>query len=402
MVRQRPWFSNTSYIVQMRKKQITLYLFTTTQQNTMKSFTLFIALCVAFTAHAQTQKGNSFVSGGVAFNHRVLTFKDPQFRTFAPQFNLEYGHFVRDNVALKVQTGASWEIIRSSQNEYKENRVFWNARVLGSYYFGSNQWRGFVGGGLGTSLQNTRGNSSTVFASRSARNNFYPVFEVGGIYFVNRHLALQVSTQSIAMPFELGSFSAGLVYWLKPQKFVIDNTNVPNTLAKGNWVIGGSFGGENNSNDATNRGVKIIDQKNSTFQVRASIGKFVRDRTVVGLELNYLSSKTKLTLSDSKNVNYGVGVFLKRYWSPNHLTPFSSYELKFQRNTNGETAFSNQYEANVNLGLAYLISPRFILEANLFRLNQTYLVAVNNDFTEYGANIRGALTSGFTLQYVLK
>jgi len=252
-----------------------------------------------------------------------------------------------------------------------------------------------VGGGLGTSFLDSkiRTPNNTNWQS-SSQNSFYPVFEVGGIYFVNRHLALQARAQSRAMPLELGNFSVGLVYWLKPQNFAVDNTNTPSTLAKGNWLIGGSLGGESNSDNS--------DQNENKFQISARFGKFVRDRTIVGLELSYESRSGRFRFSDNRSRNYALGVFLKRYWLPNRLTPFSSYGLEFQRNTNGETAFVNQYEANVNLGLAYLISPRFILEANLLRFNQRYTTYPNSDYAQYDGSIRGSLSNGFTLQYVFK
>ena len=370
----------------------------------MKRFTFLVALCAAFTAHAQTQKGNSFVSGSASFSHEVSGPKSAQRRTFLPQLDLNYGYFVRDNVALKVETGVLWQTYRSNMNGYRQNTLSGNVSVLGSYYFGNSQLRGFVGGGLGTSFRaaNTN-NSNNLITSESSQNSFYPIFEAGGIYFVNRHFALQARAQSRAMPFASASFSAGLVYWIKPQNFAVSNTNTPPTLAKGNWVVGGSFGSESNLENATNGTVKTRDQKNTTSQVRASLGKFVRDRTIVGLELGYESGSTRFTDRDFKNKNYALGVFLKQYWSPNRLTPFSSYGIKFQRNTSGGAASSNQYEANVNLGLAYLISPRFILEANLLRFNQTYTSAIGGGgYTAYSGNIRGSLSNGFTLQYVFK
>lgn len=368
----------------------------------MKQFTLLVAFCATLATHAQTQKGNSFVSGGVGFNYQIFGLKDPQIRSFAPQFNLQYGHFVRDNVALKIQTGIFWQAFRSKINEYRINQVSGNVSVLGSYYFGSNQWRAFVGGGLGTSFQNSNdNNSNNPNNSQSARNSFFPVFEVGGIYFVNQHLALQARTQSNVVPFELGGLSVGLVYWLKPQKFEVDNTDKLSTLAKGNWVVGGSFGGDNTRSESFNNGRRII-QTESEFQMSVSFGKFVRNRTIVGLELGYTSSKSGIPNTESKSANYALGVFLKNYWSPSRLTPFTSYGLQFQRNTFNGIAGSNQYEVKVNLGLAYLISPRFILEANLLRFNQTYLASINSDYTQYGGNIRGALSNGLTLQYVFK
>lgn len=368
----------------------------------MKRFTLLVALCAAFTAHAQTQKGNSFVSGSASFSHQVFGPKSAQRRTFAPQLDLNYGYFVRDNLALKVETGVLWQTYRSNMNEYRQNMLSGNVSVLGSYYFGNSKLRGFVGGGLGTSFRAMNSNSpNDMFTSESSQNSFYPILEAGGIYFVNRHLALQARAQSRALPFESASFSAGLVYWIKPQNFAVSNTNTPPTLAKGNWVAGGSFGNESNLENATNRTGKIRDQKNNTFQVRASLGKFVRDRTIVGLELGYGSSSTRFTDRDFKNKNYALGVFLKQYWSPNRLTPFSSYGLKFQRNTFEGTLLYNQYEANVNLGLAYLISPRFIVEANLLRFNQTYM-AYTSSSNAYSGNISGSLSNGFTLQYVFK
>ncbi|TAF94048.1 MAG: hypothetical protein EAZ32_17730 [Cytophagia bacterium] len=382
---------------------ITLFLFTTFQQNTMKQFTLLVAFCATLATHAQTQKGNSFVSGGVGFNYQIFGLKDPIARSFAPRLDFQYGHFVRDNVALKIQTGISWQAYRGKINEYRQNQVFGNVSVLGSYYFGSNQWRAFVGGGLGTFFQNSNdNNSNNPNNSQPARNSFFPVFEVGGIYFVNQHLALQAKTQSNVMPFELGGLSVGLVYWLKPQNFSVDNTNTPSTLAKGNWVIGGSFGSENVRTGSFNNGGQTVTRKDREFKMSASLGKFVRNRTIVGLELGYTSNKTRFPDRDSKSVNYALGVFLKNYWSPSRLTPFASYGLQFQRNTNDGIALGNQYEANVNIGLAYLISPRFILEANLLRFNQTYLVSINGDYAQYSGDMRGALSNGFTLQYVFK
>jgi|GEM_PF-7009989 len=55
----------------------------------MKQFTLLVALFAAFAAHAQTQKGNSFVSGSASFSHQVSGFlKEQKTRIFVPEFAL--------------------------------------------------------------------------------------------------------------------------------------------------------------------------------------------------------------------------------------------------------------------------------------------------------------------------
>ncbi len=155
---------------------------------------------------------------------------------------------------------------------------------------------------------------------------------------------------------------------------------------EGTIVTGGSIGFNSSTSKTTTGGTAVKDYKNSSFNILASGGYFIADKTAVGLNIGF---------STSKKINYGinnskstttyspitVGLFAQRYFmfqpqfgltgSFNALMDFGT--SKTENLTNNITTITKSSDSNLNFGFnggaVWFPTPHIGISANVGILN---------------------------------
>ncbi|WP_428653532.1 hypothetical protein [Runella sp.] len=390
----------------------------------MKQLFTFVSLLFSLHVFSQTEKGNSFISGNISTRYSVYTPPNgstAKSNTFSISTGISYGKFVRDNIVWRTDISESFDRIYGKNGSGSNQTITTsipNTNIslssVGLYYFGKERWRGFVGGGVSAHgyFSNIETTTNGV-NSRQKRSEFSvtPVFEAGAVYFLNKHLALQLAAATNYFPINISGFSSGLLYWIKPTTFEID-PNEFTTLQKGRWMLGAGFGINTerykNNNPYYSSTNEERTQRNS---IGIEIGKFIKDRTLVGLQLGYSTSKNVYVYNNNlipnqegKGMTFSGGIFLKKYLIPARFTPYFGIGVNYMRtkstyssgNSIDGSSYANIYELNPNIGLAYVISNHFLVEAQLASLYLNYTPEART----VSVNISGGLRPGFTLSYV--
>ncbi|WP_298349802.1 hypothetical protein [Runella sp.] len=390
----------------------------------MKHTFTFVFFVFAISSFSQTEKGNSFISGNISTGYSVNAYPKAALTKsnyFSFSTGVSYGKFVKDNIVWRNSLYGGFDRIFNQTNDGSQVTATIlpttvSLSSVGLYYFGKDRWRGFVGGGINfngnfNKTKNTRTESSFPYDYTQKRSNFTikPLFEVGALYFFNKHLALEVSTITNSFPINTASFYAGLIYWIKPTSFEIEPKELT-ALKKGGWVLGGGFdiNGSLFKNTNPNYSNTAQDTENEG-SVNVQIGKFVKDRTRVGVYLGYSTRKGINTYNNGQKnenyfTNYTIGLYSRKYLVPARFTPYIGFQLNYGRaeskqivnNSNTGFSQSNNYSLGPSLGLAYIISNHFLVEAQLAELNLTHTA----ESKTWGANLNGALRSNFSLLYV--
>lgn len=391
----------------------------------MKNAYVFLLIFAALQVCGQTEKGNSLLSGSFSTRYETMfreTSYDSKVSNTSIGLGLSYGKFVEDNMLWEgslyqtnLFTGAKSG--RNSSDRYQLANITFGIGTGGTYFFGKNQWRGFVGAGVNvsTSFYNSETKSSTNASSNSKRTSVSvsPIFKAGAIYFIDKHWALQLATSSNSFPISFSGASLGLLYWVRPTSFRVEEASF-STLQKGNWSIGIDAGlsslNQKENNSFVNNYKKLDEESN--YQLGIKLGKFVANRTIVGVKASTSFNKDKEEYVTA-NSNYtqssrffSGGVFVKRYLATSRFTPFVETSFDFTRiNSKQESigfvgdAHVNTYQLGVNAGVAYLISNRFLVEAEFAEFNVQYN-APSAGVETLSTVVRGQLSPSFTLSYV--
>lgn len=393
------------------------------------TFTLGLLL-LATAAFAQTEKGNSFISGNISTGYSMIRFNDANsnrsgYSTIAA--GVSYGKFIKDNIVWRTDMSESFNFsfVRSEMG-FQSTKVnipttALSLRTMGLYYFGKERWRGFVGGGINLSggftkarkVSNTPNSTDEI----QKNNNFSvaPSFEAGAMYFLSKHLAIQLSATTNSFPLGISGFSTGMYYWLKPTSFKVD-PNEFSTLQKDRWMVGATFGVNANKARYNTQYISQTDMNSSDANINVQAGKFVRDRLIVGASLSYSASQTEVpantnnTIQYTKNTtnNYNGSVFLTKYLMTTRLTPYVGIRVNYGRTVNtyksavldSQTGYMNSYSLMPDIGLAYLISNHFFVESQLANFYMFYSVPANSTEKSFGANLSGGLRPNLRLSYV--
>ncbi len=391
----------------------------------MKHTSTFFFFLVSISAFGQTEKGNSFISGNMSTRYSVNAYPKEalkKFNEFSFSTGISYGKFVRDNILWRTDLYGGFYRIFDQTNAgsqtttilYPNNTV--SLSSLGLYYFGKDRWRGFVGGGINVHgsfyrTKNTETGSSLPYNYTQKKSTFSikPVFKVGALYFFNKHLAVEIATETNSFPIHTAYFGAGLVYWVKPTSFEVQPKELT-ALQKGRWVLGGGFDLNTSRFKNTNPYYSTTARETENDgTLNLQIGKFIKDRTRVGLYLGYSNRKDIETYNNGQRIenysaNYNAGIYLKKYLVPARFTPYIGFQLNYGRadykqitaNSGNNTSQSNSYGLGPSLGLAYVISHHFLAEVQLAEL---YLSHTAESKT-WGASLNGGLQSNFSLLYV--
>lgn len=388
----------------------------------MKNAYVFLLIFSALSVCGQTEKGNSFIAGNLSTRvESILQSKSGEYsgkwRTFSLESRLSYGKFVKDNILWEVNVNERFNssLSESSQANYRSRGGMTDLGVgtSGAYYFGKDRWRGFVGAGVNVSVSfndsETKSDGVLMSSYNSSNVNIAPLFKAGAVYFFDKHWAIQVATGSNSFPIEIYGVSAGLLYWIKPTSYRAEDTKF-STLQKGRWMLGTNIGFQ--ALQADNRGSSsnyLKSNNEKTFEAGLSVGKFVSNRTLVGVRSNYSSFTDKeeysnLEKSNQKRETITGSLFVKRYLASSRFTPYWETSLDYirtniKRQTSSaytSSSHDNVYQVRSSLGLAYIVSNHFLVETQLASIGFQY----RDPARTLGANLSSRLSPSFTLSYV--
>ena len=376
----------------------------------MKTSLFFAALlCAASLVVAQTKKGDQFLSGSVEINLLAGVASEPNQSTntiFSPNVYLAQTKFFKDNWAFRWGLGYgglfnNFQYTNSNGTVFKNSTNNHNLSLSGSwlYFYGQSRWRVFAGLGLGLS-QTWERSEATSNANYRLSNSFSlnPQFTVGGLYFLSPKWALSASTNLSSFPINNSGLYAGLIYAPKGKLAENESTQLT-TFQKGGSIWGLGFGirkSTETANPSSSGPGRITNQQ--TLSV--SYGKLIRDRLVLGGSFDFLTASSKFdqpNYASSSDEIYSLGLFLKKYYTTNRLTPFSAVSLNYSWMGGSKTKTTS---LGAEAGLAYLISNRFFVEASLANVNLTR--TTTNNYVTYGLNARGVLSPSLRIQYVFR
>ncbi|AEI47959.1 hypothetical protein [Runella slithyformis] len=381
-------------------------------------------LLLSTTAFAQTEKGNSFISGNIStgYSSNIYPKGSPYSSgTFSLSSGISYGKFIKDDILWRIGAGETMHFTRFVNNAGPGNskshitNTTFSLSSSGIYFFGKERWRGFAGGGLSISGSFNPGkymvDNQEVGKFTDTRFSVNPLFEVGAVHFFNKHLAVQFSATSTSFPLNVSGFSTGLLYWIKPASFD-GETKALSVLDKGRWTLGVGFdvdtrrATQNLINQSSNSSETNENEANISLQV----GKFVKSRTLVGFGIGYNKNSSQVISAQNSTTDRSVyrgEIYIKKYLFSTRLTPYWGVELNYMRSKQKQkdasansTGHLNTFELRPNIGLAYLISNHFLVETQLADLLLNYNTQANSEYKNWGVNLSGGLRSNLRLSYV--
>lgn len=106
--------------------------------------------------------------------------------------------------------------------------------------------------------------------------------------------------------------------------------------------------------------------------------------------------------SENYSTNYSIGLYSRKYLMPTRFTPYIGFQLNYGRaeskqivnNSNMGSSHSNSLGSS--LGLAYIISNHFLVEAQLAEFNLNH----RPESKIWGVNLNAGLRPNFSLSYV--
>lgn len=383
------------------------------------TFTAGLLLLVT-AAFAQTEKGNSFISGNIStgYSSNIYSKGSPYSSgTFSLSSGISYGKFIKDDILWRIGVSETFSRYLFESNNSKLINPYGSLSLssTGLYFFGKERWRGFVGGGVSISGSfyniKQRIDDREVGKSTDTRFSVNPLFEVGAVHFFNKHLAVQFSATSTSFPLNVSGFSTGLLYWIKPTSFD-GETKALSVLDKGRWTLGVGFdvdtrrATQNLINQSSNSSETNENEANISLQV----GKFVKNRTLVGFGIGYNKNSSQVISAQNSTTDRSVyrgGIYMKKYLFATRLTPYWGVELNYMRSNQKQkdasansTGHFNTFELRPNIGLAYLISNHFLVETQLADLLLNYNTQANSEYKNWSANLSGGLRPNLRLSYV--
>lgn len=384
----------------------------------MKNAYLLLLTIVALNVCGQTEKGNSFITGNLSTRFESALQSGEytgKWRTFSLESGLSYGKFVKDNILWEVNVSERFNssLSESSRVNYRSRggMTDFSLGTSGAYYFGKDRWRGFVGAGLTISAgfrdSETNSGGAVTSSSNLSNVNIVPLFKAGAVYFFDKHWAIQFATGSNSFPMEIYGVSAGLLYWIRPTSYRAEETKL-STLQKGRWMLGTNIGFQALQADNGGNSSNYLKNKEKTFEAGLSVGRFVSNRTLVGVRASYGSFTDKeeylnTQKSTQKQETITGSLFVKRYLASSRFTPYWETSLDYirtnanrQTNAYSSSSHTNVYQVRSSFGLAYIISNHFLVETELASVSFHY----RDPAKTWGANLSGGLSPSFTLSYV--
>lgn len=174
-------------------------------------------------------------------------------------------------------------------------------------------------------------------------------------------------------------------------------------LSKGRVFLGGSITTSSIENTTINTPTNAVTKQNA-FVIDPSIGFFVKENTVVGINVGFSKSKVEANGSTQQEQRtIAPGLFLRRYYPVAKSFYFYAhgglnYTNQKSETFNGTTTLSetngNGFGVTVYPGVAYQIRKNFLLEVSLRNLlTANYL----SSETKNGAGVVASKSNSFNL-----
>lgn len=146
------------------------------------------------------------------------------------------------------------------------------------------------------------------------------------------------------------------------------------TIAKGNWLLGGSI----NYSSQKNKEVSAnMETKDTRLIVSSKVGYTIKDNLVIGTSIDYLSTngqiapETQFRTSNSKSETVGVSPYITKYFSITKALLFDvegqlSYSVGKTENTDIPLTLDSTFLAiNIIPGITYSINNNLAFKLNL-------------------------------------
>lgn len=393
-----------------------------------------VSALLAWSAGAQTQRGNGIISGTIGANYRrsdvnVNGFHQLSDYTLIPQLNITGGKFVNNNWLLGLSVNGNafvveQEIQRSSGQAVTYRLQNRNASVVVTpfvrRYWQFKPIQIFAGAGPSVVISRSRllsqrvDNPSGQYVPTESMTNelrISPRLEAGVNYFLTNRLALQLAASTSSLPFNVSSFDAGLMYWTGTDRKVVPQSARDNGQTnRGNWLLEGSF--------STNRSVTKSDDGlvanrivANQYSISPSVGYFIGKHTLLGVSipLTYEKAANELSRSSAtdpygrKDWSVGFSPYWQYYWAPNRLTPYTRVSATYLTTIPSSGNRATTVAGGVNLGLAYRAGQRFIIETSLANVAFGHNLPgpLPQDPRTWNVNFSAGLSGNFAVRYVL-
>lgn len=378
----------------------------------MKIATLVTCLLTTYSAvYAQTEPGRGLWSANLQLNANQQTNlrSTDSYSRRSPDLSLTINHgvFLNRNWLVGGSLSGNYykELTKSGVSSLERTRWTGGLSAYVRKYWGKDQWRIYVGGGLSGSRehidQSGNDNTNAAILPREVTYHLRPLTQIGGVYFLNNRWGLELSTTSSAFPFSFSTFNAGLIYMtgFTPAGDAITSATPP---AEGSQTragrllvgLGANFDGTTNQTGDS-----------QSLTASPSIGFFVADNVVVGITVP-LSWTWVNARARNVESNVGVSPYVKGYLANTRLRPYLSaaftYSVySFKQHPYPKDRISKTVGGTLGGGLAYLLGRHFIVEANLINLNvakETQNNAQENGLWNETLQLTTAPT--FAVQYV--
>lgn len=375
-----------------------------------KRLLLTACLLSAGLAQAQIQKGNGILGGGINLSYSQQINSSYKRTDILPSVNLVYGQFVSKDwlIGANVQFDGQYNRISPEQiNESRDQRNIGSINPFFRRYWAVGPVFLFAGAGISAGFDNTQADapsgSATTGEVQTTSFSVNPTVEAGGTYFLSNRLALQGTVTGVGLPIPGSSINLGLVYWTGPTGTGKANLKTKlSTTQAGNWVLGGGFGSTGSKRTISGPG-DIREAKGNTLYMDVSIGRFIAKSTLFGIGLGFsTNTQTQMpSVGSSTTQTYSIAPYAQHYLSNRCLTPFLRGTVLYASNrVTSSDQRVNTVQGSVGLGLAYLISNRFIVETSLATASYQVINFDENNRVQ-GANLSAQLGSGFSLRYVI-
>ena len=135
-------------------------------------------------------------------------------------------------------------------------------------------------------------------------------------------------------------------------------------FSQGKYLLGGNI-------NFSTANIKDSDLKNQTSNVSVTLGKFIKENTVVGINLNYGHAKVDIQVQGKqKTDSYGAGIFYRKYKSLSkdfHLfgeggLNYAHSESNHMSDTDKMKVITNGVSINLMPGLSYSLTRKMQIE----------------------------------------
>ncbi len=394
-----------------------------------KQLLAMAGVLLAWNAGAQTQTGNGLLSGSVAVNYYQSEAPQSTYSqsNWLPNLNLTAGRFVANNWLLGLTV--------SGRSSFGESTV----PVLGGLRnvtlrptnrqisvtttpFVRRYWRFdpvlvFAGAGVlvdvGGSEQvsqtyNYQTSRVTTASQRTQNLSVNPYLEAGANYFLTKRLALQLTASAGSLPFTVGGFSTGLVYWTGPERPGDPQPERDNPQTnRGNWLVEGGF----SVSSTTNRQVNGSTNQSAlhTYTVSPAVGYFIGKNNLIGIRIPLAFGRNENTASpqttnrtDIRSI--GIAPYYQHYFSQTRLTPFFALSATYGVLTQTvDEVTLRSVQGSAGIGLAYMAGQRFIVETSLVNAQFSSLRPDESSSANrtWSAGLSAGLSGSFAVRYVL-